>query len=106
MTRTLVVWTLTETDLAEAVAWYNHIRPGLGADLVLCVEQSFDRILEHPEAFATTFPEVRRVLVRRFPFGIFFRVRQQRIEVEALFHLRKDPARLWERFALPPKQES
>jgi plasmid stabilization system protein ParE len=106
VTRTLVVSTLTEADLAEAVIWYNQLRPGLGDDLVRCVEQTFDRILENPEAFATIIPEVRRSLVRRFPYGIFFRVRQHRIEVEAMFHLRTGQTRLWDRFKPPPEQES
>lgn len=106
MTRTLVLSTPTEDDLAEAIDWYSRIRPGLGDDLVLCVEQALDRILEHPEAFPAIMPEVRRTLVRRFPYGVFYRVRQHRIEVEALFPLRADPARLWERFAPAPKQAS
>lgn len=102
MTRTLVLSTLTERDLAEAMDCYSRIRPGLSDDLVLCVEQVLDRILEHPEAFAAIMPDVRQTLVRRFPYGQFYRVRQDRIEVEALFSLRADPARLWERFAREP----
>jgi plasmid stabilization system protein ParE len=97
MNRILVVSTLAECDLTEAAAWYDHIRHGLGHDLVLCVEHTVDRILDHPEAFSTVLPDVRRALVRRFPYGIFFRVRQNRIEVEAIFHLRADPADVWDR---------
>jgi len=103
MTRLLVVSSRTEADLAGAVAWYNRIRPGLGDGLVLCVEEALGRILERPEAFPVILPEVRRALVRRFPYGVFFRVRPQRIEVEALFHLRANPARLTDR--LPPSPE-
>ena len=29
-----------ETDLAEGAKWYNRFRPGLGDDLVLCVEHA------------------------------------------------------------------
>lgn len=97
MTRILAVSTLTEADLARAAAWYNLIRPGLGEDFVLCVEQALGRILDHPFAFAMILPEVRRALVRRFPYGLFFRVRPHRIEVEALFHLRTAPDRLGDR---------
>jgi toxin ParE1/3/4 len=103
MTCELVVSAFAETDLREAAQWYNRLRPNLGDDLVLCVEQAFDRTLEHPEAFPMILPEVRRVLVRRFPYGVFFRVRQHRVEVEAVFHLRSDPARLWQR--LHPDQD-
>jgi toxin ParE1/3/4 len=106
MTRTLLVSTLTETELKNATEWYNSLRPGLGDDLVLCVEQALDRIVDHPEAFAMILPEVRRTLIRRFPYGLFFRIRQDRIEVEALFPLRSDPARLLARFASTQVRDS
>jgi plasmid stabilization system protein ParE len=106
MNRTLVVSTRTEADLAEAVAWYDRLQPGLGDDFVRCVERALDRILDHPHAFATNSHDVRRALVRRFPYGLFFRVRQQRIEVEALFPLRSDPARLRERLGSRPECDS
>lgn len=106
MTLTLVVSALAEADLANAVDWYNRIRPGLGDDLALCVEYALDQILEHPEAFPVLRPHVRRTLVRRFPYGVFYRVRRHRIEIEALFPLRADPARLGDRLALSPKRNS
>jgi hypothetical protein len=97
MTRILVVSTASEADLAKGVSWYNRIRQGLGNSLVLCVEEALDRILEHPEAFPVIQPGVRRAIVRRFPYGVLFRVRPKRIEVEAIFPLRSDPARLEDR---------
>jgi toxin ParE1/3/4 len=97
MNRLLVISTLAEADLAEAAAWYSQIRPDLGNDLVLCTEQALDRIFEYPEAFPLILPDVRRTLIRRFPYGVFFRVRQPRIEVEAVFPLRANPAHLAER---------
>jgi plasmid stabilization system protein ParE len=106
MTRPLVVSTLTETELDVAAAWYNSVRAGLGDDLVRCVEQALNRIADHPEAFTMILPGVRRTLVRRFPYGLFFRVRPHRIEVEALFPLQSDPARLLDRFAATRLRDS
>lgn len=97
MIRELVVSTRTESDLAEAVMWYNQVRLGLGNDLVLCFEEALNRILDHSEAFPAVLPGVRRALVRRFPYGVFYRVRPDRIEVEACFHLRANPTRLADR---------
>jgi plasmid stabilization system protein ParE len=96
MRHRLAVSDLAEGDLAEAIGWYQHIRPGLEADLTLCVEQALDRIREHPEAFPVVMPGVRRAVVRRFPYSIVYRVRQGRVEVEAIFHARQDPIR-WQR---------
>lgn len=94
MTRHLVLSTLALADLAAARDWYNDLRPGLGDDLLLCIEHVLARIIETLGAFPEYLPDVRRAVVRRFPYGVFFRVRPSRIEVEALFHFRSDPARL------------
>ena len=97
MIRNLAVSADAEVDLAKAKDWYDGVREGLGADLVLCVEHALDRILEYPQAFPAVMPGVRRAVVRRFPYGIFFRMNDRRIEVEAIFPLRADPARLADR---------
>jgi hypothetical protein len=97
MNRILVISASAEAELAEATAWYNQLRYGLGDDLVLCTEQAFERILEYPEAFPVIFPDVRRSIIRRFPYGVFFRIRHVRIEVEAIFPLRANLAYLKER---------
>jgi plasmid stabilization system protein ParE len=92
----LVISDLAEGDLADAIGWYQHIRPGLESDLTLCIEQALDRILVHPEAFPVVMSGVRRAVVRRFPYSIVYRVRQDRVEVEAIFHASQDPNR-WQR---------
>jgi plasmid stabilization system protein ParE len=91
MAYTLHVSHLAEADLAEAIEWYEQIRPDLGASLASSIEEAINRILDNPQAFATILPEVRRALVRRFPYAVIFRIRQDRVEVEAIFHGRKDP---------------
>jgi plasmid stabilization system protein ParE len=88
---------LAEADLADAIDWYRKIRPGLGDDLLSCVEQTIDRILDNPNAFAVVRQDARRALVRRFPYSLVFRVRGNRFTVEAVFHGSKDPARLRQR---------
>lgn len=80
--------------MAEAVHWYRRIRPGLESDFALCVEHALDRISERPESFPLVHAEVRRALLRRFPYGVLFRIRQHDIEILAVFHLRRDPANL------------
>jgi plasmid stabilization system protein ParE len=88
---------LAEADLAEAADWYRRIRPGLGDELLLCVEQTINRILDNPNSFPVVRHDARRALVRRFPYSVVFRVRGNRVEVEAVFHGSKDPVRLRDR---------
>ena len=97
MSYALLLSELVEADLAEATDWYRKIRPGLGDELLLCVEQAINRILDNPNAFPAVRHDARRALVRRFPYSVVFRVRANRVEVEAVFHGSKDPARLQDR---------
>jgi plasmid stabilization system protein ParE len=47
-----------------------------------------------PEAHAKVYHDVRRVLVRRFPYSIYYRFRADRIVVLAVFHNKRDP-KVW-----------
>ena len=91
MSYRLEVSSHAEVDLATASDWYTGIRPGLEANLALCVEETLDRILENPNAFRAVIPGVRYARVRRFPYGVLYRVHGSRIQVEGVFHARRDP---------------
>jgi plasmid stabilization system protein ParE len=78
-------------DIAEAKAWYERQHRGLGEELVLCVEEALDRIARLPEGYREVVPGVRRVIVKRFPYGVFYRVEPQRIVVMPLYHAKRDP---------------
>lgn len=103
MTRLLVISSRVEGDLAEAVAWYKLVGFGPGNHLLVRFEEALGRILERPEAYPVTLPGVRRALVRRFPYGVFFRTSANRVEVEAFFHLRASRTRLTTRLVTRPE---
>lgn len=83
-------------DLADAYGWYEHQRPGLGDDFLTSVDASLDIIGKFPEMFAAAHREVRRALVARFPFAVFYLVEPERVVVLAVLHTARDP-RSWPR---------
>jgi plasmid stabilization system protein ParE len=87
----LIITPEAEADLAEAKAWYDRKREGLGDEFVLCVEAALDRIRRIPEGASEVFPGVKRVVVRRFPYGVFYRIDPDQIAVIAVYHSRRDP---------------
>jgi toxin ParE1/3/4 len=91
MNRPLIIRPAAEDDLAEAKAWYDAQRDGLGDELLVCVEEALDRIRRMPEAPAVIFEGARRVLVRRFPYAVIYRVDDDQISVLAIYHTRRDP---------------
>jgi plasmid stabilization system protein ParE len=64
---------------------------GLGVVFVRRVDACLTRIRERPRAFPTVFGSVRYARVARFPYGAYFRVQAERIEVVAVWHGRRDP---------------
>lgn len=91
MSLPLIITPEAEADLAEAKAWYNRQREGLGEEFVLCVEEALERIRRSPKGASEVFPGVRRVVVRRFPYGVFYRVDPDQMAVIAVYHSHRDP---------------
>ena len=95
MIRTFIVRPEAEIDLAEAYDWYEHQRQGLGEDFFLRVEAAFESIRYDPQVCTKIYKNVRRKLVRRFPYGIFFAISQNKICVLAVLHAKRNPT-LWQ----------
>ncbi len=86
-----------EADLAEAFAWYEERRPGLGDRFLLSVEAALSAIQRYPESSPVVHAQVRRALLRRFPYGVFYTVKESAIVVLAVFHCAREPRRWRER---------
>src|SRR3954466_12490981 len=80
----------------EAFDWYERQRSGLGVEFVERVQDVFDRISNTPELHAVVHRDIRRALVRKFPYSVFYRIRSGQVVVLAVFHGKRDP-RVWKR---------
>ena len=91
MTLPLIITPEAEEDLADAGAWYERQREGLGERFILCIEAALDQIRRAPAMATEVYPGVRRVVVRKFPYGVFYRVDPDQIAVIAVYHSKRDP---------------
>ena len=81
-----------EDETKEAKEYYAFESPGLDLVLADCLDHTFARILETPLAFPIVFAsDIRQAPVRRFPFSIFFAVREEHIWVYSVFHNSRNP---------------
>lgn len=87
----LLIRSEAEHDILAAYRWYEDQRPGLGSDLVLCVEEGLAKIQRNSDLCPIVHKNIRRLLIRRFPYGIFYVLDQDRISILAVFHARRDP---------------
>ncbi|MFO1253102.1 MAG: type II toxin-antitoxin system RelE/ParE family toxin [Inhella sp.] len=81
-----------QEELLEAQAWYEARAEGLGIDFARAFEVALLSAQRHPDGFHVVEADIRRVLLRRFPYALFYRVRDEEFLVVAVFHHRRDPA--------------
>jgi len=87
----IIIRSEAESDIKDAYEWYEAQRKGLGESFLLCIEEALSRTSRNPAIFSIVYKEVRRVLIHRFPFGVFFIEGKESISVLAVLHARRNP---------------
>jgi plasmid stabilization system protein ParE len=80
-------------DIEEAAVWYERQQSGLGEGFLAAVSDALVLITANPQLGPAIHRETHRVLLRRFPYGLYYRVLDGRILVVACMHARRDPQR-------------
>jgi len=80
-----------QIEFDEAIAFYNQQRDGLGYEFAAEVRDTINRILTHPETWTKLSKRTRRCRTKRFPYGVIYQIRGDRILIVAVAHLRRKP---------------
>lgn len=80
-----------EAELNEAAAYYAEARPGLGEAFIAEVQRAVDRIAASPLAGRAVERDVRWWVVKRFPYSVLYRVRDDHIRILAIAHQKRRP---------------
>jgi len=75
-----------QSDAVDAALAYETERPNLGFRFEGELNRALEAIAENPLQFATVQDDVRRALLRVFPFSVFFLVLQDCARVFAVLH--------------------
>lgn len=94
MSRSLLIRRTAKRHIAEAFHWYERQSPGLGADFLEALETVLEQIESTPLLCAKIHRDIRRALLRRFPYGVFYFIQDGRSVVVAVLHTSRDP-KLW-----------
>jgi hypothetical protein len=78
-------------EFVEVYEHYEACREGLGRDFYFEVHHAISRIRQFPKRWPVIEGEVRRGLIRRFPYGVVYTIEQDDIVVVAVGHLHRDP---------------
>lgn len=91
MAAKLVIAPEAERDIAEAYDWYEDRRAGLGEEFLGCVDACIDGIARSPELHPPIHESYRRVLVRRFPYTVFYEHVAGTVTIYGIFHTSRNP---------------
>jgi plasmid stabilization system protein ParE len=78
-------------EMREAVEFYETRLDGLGLRFLSGVEQTAERISDHPKAGAALGGELRKRIVRGFPYNVIYRVWEDYIYLLAVAHQHHRP---------------
>ena len=93
MTPRLFVRKAARADIAEAFRWYEERSRGLGSEFLRVVSLAYRAIERSPEQFPIIEEDIRKVVLRRFPYTIYFVILPRRISVIGVMHARRHPTR-------------
>jgi toxin ParE1/3/4 len=90
-----------EAETQQAAIWYDRQRTGLGLEFLATVDHALQRILRNPQQYSRleslpNEPNVRRLVLDRFPYLIIYEVSDDEIRILAVSHARRSPG-YWKR---------
>jgi plasmid stabilization system protein ParE len=101
MAAELVTAVEAEQDVAEAYAYYERQRIGLGEDFLTRLDACIQAVCRAPKSHGFFYRDYRRALVRKFPYGVYYThdESENRVVVFCIFHTSRDPKKLIERLS-------
>lgn len=79
-----------EADLQHIFNRLEDYREGSGVNFIVTINANLERLSEFPESGPFYVEKIRRLVLRRPPYGIFYEVQRTRLIVLAILDLRQD----------------
>lgn len=85
---------VAEREMRHAFDWYEQQSPGLGAEFITELDRTVSRIRSYPKLCPMAEDGMRRALLCRFSYGLWYAIEGDATVVYAVAHLRREP-RYW-----------
>ena len=87
----LILLLQADVDIQAAFDRYENYQSGRGEVFMRQLDVALTLLRRHPELAPVYAGPYRRMLIRDFPYGIFYATQPARIIVAAIMDLRQDP---------------
>ncbi len=94
MSTRFVINPLAEQDIDIANEWYEQQQQGGSQVFQADLSMTFARIVDAAGTHERVFGDFHRILLRRFPYSIYYRMEGDLAVVMSVFHGSRDPREL------------
>ena len=81
----------TREEIHNAENWYDNRVEGLGLEFLLEVRFAESQIIRNSAMWPIYEGDTRRYLLKKFPFSSIYRIEENKIQIVAVAHCRKNP---------------
>lgn len=78
-------------EAAAAAGFYHDNQRELARRFINHLNEALDRIAIKPEIYREAEPGIRKIKLKTFPYAVIYRVKDTRIEIIAVMHIRRRP---------------
>lgn len=75
-----------ERDIRQIYEWYEAIEPGLGDKFKAAIDASIAMVLANPKAFRVVYKNVRRTILRRFRYHVYYQAGPDLVKILRVIH--------------------
>ena len=80
-----------ETDFEESYKYYFEVSPEVADAFFKIINLSLEDIKRNPLIFPVAHEIIRKYVVKKFPFVIYYQIDNSKIKVIAIFHTSRNP---------------
>ena len=81
-----------EQEMYAAARYYELQAPGLGQDFLNKVDNALQDLVRSPERWPVVQEDIRRRLIRRFPYSLIYRIDHNEVVILAVMHQKRHPS--------------
>lgn len=85
---------LAEAELWEAVDWYDSKKNRLGKLFARELQEIMQSIRKHPTRFPKIHKEIRKAVLKKFPYVVIYEILNDTVFVLSIFHTSRNP-KIW-----------
>jgi len=78
-------------EYRQAALWYAEREPGIALRFIASVEDAISRVLDAPTRWRVIDEDVRRCLIRVFPYAVLYTIEADFLLIVAVMHCSREP---------------